>query len=98
TGLAWGLARDLSLKELERINKGRLAEDLAILLYGERFKEGIERSSRNENNDELWHEAQNAYLNLAKKYGWQKIYASQEAKTVARNIWKLVKPILPSRK
>jgi len=96
TGLAWGIARDLSPNQLEKINRGRLKEDLAILLYGERFKEGIERSSRNENSDELWHEAQNAYLNLAKKYGWQKVYASKNPRTVAKNIWAIIKPILPS--
>ncbi len=94
TGIAWGLVRGLKLRDLERMNKGLIKEDLAIMLYGERFKIGIEVVSRNETGNQLWQKAQKVHLRLAKKYGWEKIYASRSEDEVFLDIWKIVKPIL----
>lgn len=90
TGIAWGLARGLSLEELEAMNQGLLAEDLAILLYGERFKDGIEETHRNEQDDAVWHLAQQHHLFLGERYGWEKTYASRSKLAVHMDIMDIV--------
>ncbi|MFH0937044.1 MAG: hypothetical protein V1808_02000 [Candidatus Daviesbacteria bacterium] len=91
TGVAWGLVRGVPLKELEALNKGLIREDLAILLYGERFREGIEGNHRNEANDEIWDRAQMIHLCLADRYGWRKVYASRPEEEVHKDIFEIVK-------
>lgn len=82
TGIAWGLVRGLSLEELEEMNKDLLAEDLAILLYGERFEEGIEENHINEKNEKIWQTAQGKHLFLAERYGWKKVNANHPPEEV----------------
>ncbi len=88
TGIAWGLVRGVSLEKLERINKGLLPEDLSILIFGKRFKDGVEASHRNESDDQIWQTAQDKHLFLAAKYGWKKINANQTIEKVHKDILK----------
>ena len=60
TGIAWGLTWGASLKYLEKINEGLLEPDLAILLDGDRFLTAVEKSHRNESNEEM--------IRVAKKF------------------------------
>ena len=91
TGAAWGIVRGISLKKLEGLNKGLIKEDLAILLYGERFTGGIEKNHRNETDDRIWDLSQIVHLDLAEKYGWRKVYATRSAEKVHNEILKIVK-------
>src|SRR3989344_5866543 len=77
TGISWGLVRGLSLKYLEKINEDLFLEDLAIVLYGERFRSGKEQSHRNEADDTIWKTAQEKHLFLADRYRWHKVFANQ---------------------
>ena len=86
TGIAWGWVRGLSLEELEKMNEGLLKEDVAILLYGERFLTGKEKGHRNEQSDEMWNLAQQKHLFLADRYGWKKVYATRPEQEVTREI------------
>lgn len=90
TGIAWGMVRDVSLETLEDINKDLLKEDLSIILWGERFKDGVEKNHRNETDDQIWEKAQECHLMLAKRYGWDKVYASRSPEEVHRDILKIV--------
>lgn len=90
TGIAWGLVRNVLLDKLEKMNSDLLKEDLSILLYGERFKEGIEAHHRNEKDDKLWQLAQDKHLNLAERYQWYKVYASRQADEVHEDILRIV--------
>jgi len=86
TGIAWGMVRGLTLEECERMNDGFLKEDVAILLYGERFLGGKEAHHRNESDDALWNEAQHKHLLLADRYGWSKVLANQSQEGVHKDI------------
>lgn len=91
TGVAWGLVRGASLEELEKINTPLLPEDLAIVLWGQRFLEGKEAGHINEEDFELWGRAQGTHLFLAYRYGWELVYATREAIKVHQEIWALVR-------
>lgn len=92
TGLAWGLTRDCTIKELEDINKDLLVPDLAILLDGERFFTKVEAGHRNEgSNQETWEKNRSVHQFLAKRYGWYIVNANQKIKEVHSDILDIVK-------
>jgi thymidylate kinase len=86
TGIAWGMVRGVSLKFLEKINKGLYPADLSFVLYGKQFSTGIETGHRNEVNNDIWNTAQEKHLFLADRYKWNKIYANQTPKRVHKDI------------
>lgn len=90
TGIAWGMTWGVSLKKLEEINRDLLKEDLAILLYGKRFLSGIEKKHRHESDEKIWQKSQKIHLKLAKKYGWEKIYATRDPEMVHQEILEIV--------
>lgn len=91
TGIAWGMSRGAPLEELEKMNTPLLPEDLAIVLWGQRFSEGKEAGHINEVDDGLWRRAQGTHLFLAYRYGWELVYATGEAMKVHQEIWALVR-------
>lgn len=91
TSLAWGAANGVDLNLLKYLKKFVLPEDLAILLHGERFKDGVEAGHQHEENEELVKRAYEAHLQLALEYGWIKVNANQSAENVADEIWQIVK-------
>ena len=91
TGVAWGMSRDINVEELEKMNEGLLKEDLSLLLYGSRFREGIESTHRNENDDELWRTSMKNHLFLGEKYGWEKVLANQTPEKVHKDIMEILK-------
>lgn len=87
TGLAWGMGAGVKENFLKELNASLLKEDLAILLYGERFKEAIENGHHHEENEELTEKVRQAHEKLAEELGWQKINANQPIDKVAEEIW-----------
>jgi len=94
TGLAWGIGTGVDESFLKKINSSLLKEDLAILLYGERFKIAVENGHRHEENEKLTLKVRDAHENLAFKLGWTKINANQTIEQVANDIWQEVKRLL----
>lgn len=95
TGIAWGMTRDLSLLELEKINTGLIKPDLAILLDGTRFLTTIEKGHRNETDkDEMWLKNRQIHLQLAERYNWRQVKANQTIEKVHKDIWQAVSPVL----
>lgn len=90
TGIAWGYANGVPLKILEEINADLLPEDVAILLYGERFWQGKESIHRHESEDSVWNKGQEAHLFLADRYGWNKVYATRNPDEVSREVSNIV--------
>lgn len=90
TGIAWGLVRGLALPELEQMNKGLLREDIALMLYGERFKSGREQNHRNEADESIWQRAYDTHMMLADRYGWKKIYANRPPEVVHEEIMEAI--------
>jgi len=91
TGLAWGLTKGADLAKLEKQNKGLLAEDIALLLYGKPFSSGKEKNHLHESNDELMRRCGKNYQLLAKQYGWHTVNGNQTIEAVADDIWQVVK-------
>ncbi len=91
TAMAWGAANGVDIELLKYLNKFILPPDLAILLDGERFKDGIEAAHQHEQNDELIAKARQAHLQLAKEYGWIVIGANRSIEEVHEKISELLK-------
>ncbi|MFA6106995.1 MAG: hypothetical protein WC745_05005 [Patescibacteria group bacterium] len=91
TSIAWGMASGVDAGLLKYLNKFILPPDLAILLDGERFKDGIEAAHQHEQNEELIAKARQAHLQLAREYGWIIISANQDINEVHEQIYEQVK-------
>lgn len=91
TGIAWGVTKGVSLKRLEEMNAGLREEDLAILLYGDRFGTGHEMHHRHEGDPEIWNRAMEVHLMLAERYNWQKVFANRPAIDIHNEVMALVK-------
>jgi len=90
TGIAWGLVRGVSLETLEKMNSDLLIEDVAIMLEGERFRDGKEETHRNENDETIWKDGAQKHDMLAKRYGWIRVNANQSREGVHRDIMKIL--------
>ena len=83
---------------LKFINSHLAKEDLAILLDGYRFSEGVETNHRHEQNETLTDTVRLIHLRLAEERNWQIINANQTIEQVHKAIWERVKKIIPSGK
>jgi len=94
TSIAWGMANGVETDLLKYLNKFILPPDLAILLDGERFKDGIEAAHQHEQNDDLIAKARQAHLQLAKEYGWIVIDANRSIGEVGKEIYSAVNNVI----
>lgn len=92
TGIAWGLTYGISLETMEEMNAGLFVPDISILLSGERFTDGIERSHLHEAGDK-WEVNRGVHLRLAERYGWSVVNATQSEEKVANDIFEIVSPL-----
>jgi thymidylate kinase len=91
TGQAWGLTCGVSREDLNRFNAGLLEPDIAILLDGERFSEGIERGHRHEGlGQEAWERNRKHHLELACEFGWEIVNANESAEKVHENVLRVI--------
>lgn len=90
TGIAWGWAKGASLEELEKMNKGLLKEDVAILLDGERFLHAKEHHHIHERQDALTVLCRQRHLELAKRYGWKMVNANLTQDEIHQEILNMV--------
>lgn len=103
TGIAWGVTNSIKndgedeknlsklISKFEKLNKGLLKPDIAILLDGERFLTGIEKEHRNEDRgNSVWDLNRKVYQKLAKRYSWKSVNANQSIESVHRDIWKII--------
>ncbi len=98
TGLSWGVTFGLTLKELLKINEGLLEPDLALLLDGERFTDGIEKNHAHESSEELWKLGRKIHRQMAERFGWIKINANQSREEVFRAAGAAMKVFIPEIK
>ncbi len=97
TGMAWGMAKGLSLDEVLELNKGLLVEDLSILIEGKRFTEAQEKQHIHEQNNGLITRVTGILHDFSGKLGWGKVDTTSIEETHEK-IWKLVKAFLDTRK
>lgn len=94
TGLAWGMGAGVDENFLEEINSHLLKEDIAILLEGERFSQGIEKEHKHEQDDDLTERVRTAHFYLAGKKGWDIVNANQDVAKVTQDIWEFIEPLI----
>lgn len=96
TGIAWGIGSGVDAEYLFKINSKLLAEDLTILLDGNRFLEAKEGNHAHESNDALTEKVRQIHLELARGRGWNVVSANDTEEAVHKNIWKIVQPVISS--
>ncbi len=94
TGIAWGVAKGLSLDWMEAVNKHLLKEDLALYLSGKRNLVAKEAGHIHEQNDELSERCRQVHEELAEKYGWCRIEMQEEINDTAVKLWEEVEKFL----
>ena len=94
TGLAWGMGAGVNEGFLKELNSALLKEDLALLFYGQRFKQAVESGHRHEEDDDLTNKVREAHEKLGQEFGWVRINANQPVKKISEEIWREVKKIL----
>lgn len=85
----WGMIYGVPLSRCEEMNEGLRAEDLGILLDGERFTTGVEKNHLHEQRDD-WNRGRQICLELAKRYDWKVLKANQSREEVARNLTEVI--------
>lgn len=103
TGIAWGVTNSIKndgeneknmtklISKFEKLNKGLLKPDVAILLDGERFLSGIEKKHRNEDTgNSVWELNRKVYQRLAERYSWKSVKANQTIESVHIDIWEII--------
>lgn len=95
TSIAWGVGAGVSKEYLVRLNQALLVPDCTIVMDGERFVSGIEKSHKHESNDTLTNRVREVHLELAKEHNWPVVKASGTPEEVHERIWQKVAPYLP---
>ncbi len=93
TGIAWGMADNVSQEFLERINSRLYPEDISFLFIGKQFSSGKETGHMHEGNNKLTKRAERMHLELAEKYGWIKINANRREKEISDEVFLYVKKL-----
>jgi len=87
TGMAWGLTLGVDRKLLDKYNEGLLEPDIAVLLDGERFTDGIEKAHRHESAGEhVWEMNRKIHQELAAEFGWEVVNANGSKEKVHEDI------------
>jgi dTMP kinase len=89
SGIAYGLANDLELEWMLKIEKGLPAADVVIVI-----DISVDTACRREKAKDLYEEdklfqdrVRRAYLNLAEQFGWKVIDGDGSIKEIAEHIW-----------
>jgi thymidylate kinase len=104
TGIAWGVTNLITKEGREvkskaqlinmfaKLNSGLLKPDTSILLDGERFLSGKEKSHRNEDRAaSVWTLNRSIYQDLANKYKWPIVNANQTIEGVHSDVLSIVR-------
>jgi len=86
TSIAWGIGSGIDKDFIEEINSHLLKPDIAILLDGERFTDGIEEGHKHESDNDLTEKVRQVHLKLAKEKGWIVVNANQDKYKVHSDI------------
>lgn len=94
TGVAWGMAKGLSLQFMERLNDGLLREDFPLLLMGNRDARATEKSHIHEQNQSLLASVSKIFVQLGERYGWHVVQLQKDIPDTADLLWNAVKDFL----
>ncbi len=91
TGIAWGMAKGLSLEFMEKLNQGLMKEDFAMLITGHRDVKATEKHHIHEQNQQLLSSVSKIFVQLSERYKWHVIDLQQNIPDTADLIWNGVK-------
>lgn len=94
TGVAWGMAKGLSVEFLEKLNVGLLKEDFSLLITGQRDTRVAEKQHIHEQNQDLLQSVSKICVQLSERYGWHVVQLQKDVSDTADLIWKAVKNYL----
>ena len=94
TGMAWGMAKGLDEQWLESANSKLRAEDLGILIEGERVRKSMEDGHVHEQRDDLIEKCYGKFQYLADKKGWKRVQLQPEKEQTAELVWEVVRGFL----
>ena len=90
TGVAWGMAKGMSVEFMEKLNEGLLKEDLSLLITGNRDARATEKHHIHEQNQDLLASVSKILVQLGERYGWQVIELQKDIPDTADLIWRAV--------
>ncbi len=93
TGIAWGMGAGVDKKVLVDMNAELRKENLAILIDGERFMQGVEKDHAHESNNELTERVRLIHLDLAREFGWVVVKGNHQCQNSGKPRW--LRRILP---
>lgn len=91
TGIAWGMAKGLTLEFMENLNDGLLKEDFALLMTGRRDARATEKRHIHEQNLDLLASVSKIFVQLSERYGWSVIEIQPDIPDTAALIWNAVR-------
>ena len=99
TGIAWGVARGMTVEKMEGMNKDTIDPDIAIYMDGPRRGESLVGGHPygTEGDEDEWYKVREAYLQMADRYGWVRVGGDAPVLIVASRIWAVVRPVVMSR-
>ncbi len=97
TGIAWGMAKGLSLEFMEKLNEGLLREDLSLLITGHRDVRATEKHHIHEQNNVLLSSVSKILVQLAERNRWKIIDLQKTIPETAALIWRTVEEFLKQR-
>jgi dTMP kinase len=92
SNLAYGVAHGLQLAWLESLENGLPKSDVVFVLRitpGTSFNRKREQRDLHEGDYQYLQRVGNAYLRLARMYGWKIINGENDSRTVQSEVWKL---------
>jgi dTMP kinase len=100
SNLAYGVAHGLPLAWLQSLEAGLPKPDLVCVLYispRTSFKRKREERDVHEGDRQYLRKVGNAYLRLARRYGWKIINGESDPNTVHTEVWELVSHVMRFR-
>ncbi len=94
TGIAWGMAKGLTLEFMENLNKDLLKEDFSMLMTGHRDARASEKKHIHEQNQDLLISVSKIFIQLAERYKWHLLEIQQNIPDTADLLWRTVKKFL----
>jgi len=97
TGIAWGMAKGLTVEFMEKLNEGLKKEDFPMLITGHRDARATEKHHIHEQNQELLSSVSKIFVQLGERYHWKVIDLQPNIPDTADLTWQAVKDFIQQK-
>lgn len=94
TSIGWGGAAGVPIEFLEKINSHLITPDLAFLIEGVRYKDGVEMDHKHETDDDLSMRTSKIFKQISGEYNMIRVNNERSIDEIHEDIWKEVKKVL----